>query len=330
MLTVGCGGARGEDPSAVPWELCRWLTAPLPDGACVSDDPWLSLAARQTGRPALDLNSLNVVVSGADPVTVAAQQSALGFLALGRSDPPRWPLVLPLNWNADPFKDSNWRFQLNAWRFIDPLILAWKQTGEPAYIDESLRLIADWHRFHIEERRPSPYGWGDMATGIRAMKLGWFLDSALRGEIALDAAHRSLLFELAHRRARMLREEDFLADGNHGLFQMHGLLALCRTLPYVESCTGAAAYAEGAMQKLLTLQFTDEGVHREHSPSYHMFVADTLRRMLRSGWYDDFEFVRRSMSRVDANRVWMYHRGRQGGDGRRQRSGKHSLPLPDR
>ncbi len=146
-----------------------------------------------------------------------------------------------------------------------------------------------------------------MATGIRAMKLAWLADHALRGDIVTTAAQGELLIELAERHARKLREEDFLSDGNHGLFQLHGLLALCNTLPYLKSCPGGVAYAGTAMERLLSLQFTNEGVHREHSPEYHQFVADVLQTMLPSGWYDDFAFVRSLIPLVEANRVWMFH-----------------------
>ncbi len=39
-----------------------------------------------------------------------------------RKDATPWPLQLPLDWSADPFKDNNWLFQVHAWRMIDPLL----------------------------------------------------------------------------------------------------------------------------------------------------------------------------------------------------------------
>lgn len=308
VLTASCGGgSSNEDLASAPSGLCRWLTSELPDGECVAVAPWTSLAAWRTDQPQVDLSWLGLGSSGTDPVEAAALQSQLGFLAPGRSDLPRWPLVAPLNWNADPFHDSNWRFQLDAWRMLDPLILAWHQTGQAAYMGEALRIVDDWYLYHIEQGRSSAYGWGDMATGLRAMKLAWFLDTALREAFILDAAQREHLLELAQRHVHALQQEDFLAEGNHGLFQMHGLLALCMTVPYLDGCSSGVNYAKGAMQRLLRLQFTDEGVHREHSPAYHLFVADTLKRMLRPGWYDGFAFVQSLLPRVEANRVWMYH-----------------------
>lgn len=204
---------------------------------------------------------------------------------------------------------------------IDTLILAWQQTGKAEYVEGALRIVDDWHRYHIEQRRSSYYGWGDMATGIRAMKLAWFLDKALRGAIEVDGPRRSRLLSLADRHAQVLRQEGFIAEGNHGLFQTHGLLALCRTLPHLANCQDAVAYAERATERLLRTQFTEEGGHREHSPAYHMFVADIVKRMLRSGWYDDFTGVRALVARIESNRVWMYHPNGEGvlvGDSERE------------
>lgn len=303
----GCGGSAGEERSARNSELCEWLVPAMPGGNCVDVDPWKALSSSQAGQKEVDIAWLNVVRAGPDPVQTAIEQQRLGYQAPGRPDLPRWPLTLPISWNADPFKDSNWRFQLNAWRMIDTLILAWLQTGDAQYIQSALDIVDDWYRYHIEQRRSSYYGWGDMATGIRAMKLAWILDMSLRGRIQLDDQRRYRFLALASRHAQVLQQEGFLAEGNHGLFQTHGLLALCKTLPYVATCQGAVAYAERATESLLRTQFTDEGGHREHSPAYHMFVADTVKRMLRSGWYDDFTGVRTLVARVEANRVWLYH-----------------------
>lgn len=303
VAAAGCGSGGGEDEAA---GACRWLTTTLADGSCSAVDPWASLGIWQSGQAALDAAVLNLAVGG-DAVEVARRQAAQGFQPPGRSELPPWPLQLPLDWGADPFDDRNWQFQLNAWRMLDPLIVAWETTRAPGHLDEAMALVADWHRFHVVQGRHSSHGWNDMATGIRAMKLAWLADHALRGDFAVTPERGMLLIELAERHARKLREEDFLSDGNHGLFQLHGLLALCNTLPHLRSCPGGVAYAEGAMERLLGLQFTNEGVHREHSPEYHQFVADVLQTMLPSGWYDGFGFTRRLLPLVEANRVWMFH-----------------------
>ena len=126
ILVVGCGSGGGSDDEAVG--ACRWLTTGLADGNCSAVVPWVSLATSQSGQPPLETDVLNFAVTG-NAVTAAERQSTLGFQPPGRTDLPPWPLVLPLDWNADPYNDSNWRFHLNAWRMLDPLIKAWEQMA---------------------------------------------------------------------------------------------------------------------------------------------------------------------------------------------------------
>lgn len=314
VLSQGCNSSDPEvsagpgvppDPGVPsdPAELCKQLTPNLANGPCGAN-AWSDLSTWRVTQTRLDTGYLNFVTTP-DPIQAAALQAEQGFQASGRADLPFWPLSLPLNWDADPFKDTNWRFQLQAWRMVDPLVLAWLQTGDTHYLDDALVFVEDWHSYHIEQRLPSQYGWYDMATGIRAMKLAFLLDRAMRGEFELDVRGQSVLLELAELHVRKLLEPAFLSTGNHGLFQVHGLVALCSTVPYLKSCGGALAYAETHMQDLLSRQFSSEGVHLEHSPEYHLFVSATVQGMLGSGWYKNFEYIQHLMPEVQANRVWM-------------------------
>lgn len=72
-------------------------------------------------------------------------------------------------------------------------VAAWMQTGDPQFTESALAIIEDWHEFHIERALPSEFGWYDMSTGIRAMKLSFFLDRALRGEFETPDRRRALL-----------------------------------------------------------------------------------------------------------------------------------------
>lgn len=309
VVLAGCNasdGPSGSPPAPEPLEpvaLCQWLTEEIAGEPC-SARSWEALARGIAAEPRADAVSLNFN-QPADAVQAAEFLREHGFQAPGREDLSPWPIDLPLAWDADPYHDRNWRFQLHAWRMLDPLVFAWMQTGDAQYIEWALAIVEDWHAYHIELALPSAFGWYDMAAGIRAMKVAFLLDRALRQELELSDRQRNVLFELAERHVSKLREPAFLSIGNHGLFQLHGLVALCRTVPYLKSCPGALDYAESSWQDLLGTQFSDEGIHLEHSPGYHFFITDTVGQMLRSGWYENFEYVQRLMAQAQDNKVWM-------------------------
>ncbi|WP_313107098.1 heparinase II/III domain-containing protein [Stutzerimonas nitrititolerans] len=247
----------------------------------------------------------NIAVTRA-AITQARQLWETGFVPAGRAVAP-WPFQLPLDWNADPFRDRNWRYQLHAWRMLDPLLGAWEQTGNTRYLDDTLRIVFDWYEFHSARDQKSDYEWYDMAVGLRAMKLAYLLQRAFRGDVQLDDAEKAKLLHLAWLHARSLMDERLLSRGNHGLFQLHGLLALCNVVPSIGTCAGARDFVKTEMQDLLLRQFSFEGVHLENSPEYHFFVYNTVKRFMDSGWYEQFEFIHDLMERVGQNRVWMVH-----------------------
>lgn len=285
--------------------VCEWLATNSSDSSC-GPETWDSLKSRQSSRETLDTVYLNIFVGG-NPVQRAEEVINQGFKAPGREELPFWPIDLPIDWSADPFDDRNWQFHVHAWRMLDPLIMAWKKTGDAHFINRALAIVEDWHDYHLNRGKKSLFGWYDMSTGIRAMKIAFLMDRALRGDFDLDENMHLILLELSHSHAVKLQEPKFLSHGNHGLFQLHGLMALCTTLPFLKSCANAIDYSETAMEKLIQSQFSTEGVHLEDSPEYHFFGADTLQKMLRSGWYDSFESIYNLMEKVKHNKIWMVH-----------------------
>lgn len=312
ILSAGCNSS-GDSPEASvgtpeqqPNEiaLCEWLAINLSDGPCGAS-AWRDLAAWRA--PERKVESDYLYFGGhADAVQEARDQTEKGFQATGRPDLPRWPVTLPLAWDANPYNDNNWAFQLNAWRLIDPLILAWLETHDARYMQQVLAIVESWYTFHIRNKQRALYSWNDMATGVRAMRLAFLLDRGLRGEYALDERQHALLMELAQLHAQKLRREAFLTLNNHGIFQMHGLVALCTTVPYLKSCSSALSYAKGKIDILVGLLFSSEGVSMEHSPSYHFFGVSVINNLLlRSGWYKDFDNLQALIRVALANRIWM-------------------------
>ena len=65
-------------------------------------------------------NAISIKNIGLVPYSSYEVLIAQGFKP--RKDVESWQFSMPIAWNADPFKDENWRFQLQAWRLIDPIL----------------------------------------------------------------------------------------------------------------------------------------------------------------------------------------------------------------
>jgi len=222
--------------------------------------------------------------------------------------------MAPTDWSEDPFHDRNWRFQLHSWRPLDPYIVAHDLTGAPGALAKAADLMLLWREAEAASSDDALF-WNDMGSGLRAAKLAYVIDHMAAGQ-GLDSVVREALIALARSHLRRLRVESFFSLSNHGLFQVHGLMALINVMPVAPEADHGQAFAERMFDRILTSQFGDEGVHLEHSPGYHYFVILTLRKMMASGWYDGMVHVREIIDRATAALPWfVFPNGRMAGVG---------------
>lgn len=185
-------------------------------------------------------------------------------------------LAPPVDWAGDPFRDRNWCFQLHAWRMNAPFLKAYQASQDAALLREALNYALDWWRFH-QRKKATDFSWKDMAVGLRAMQLAYFLQEEARGRLDLDAAEKAALRAMAEAHAAKLSREGFLRLNNHGLFQAYGLKLLATVLGADQE------RADGFIQKVLLSQFCDNGVHKENSPEYHAMMLSLLKRFSQFG-----------------------------------------------
>ena len=188
-----------------------------------------------------------------------------------RADIAAVRLTHPLDWNMDPFHDRNWRYQLSAWRMLNPIWARWYGRDWSRLVAEVMPWVHDWYVYHVVLKRSSDFAWYDMAAGYRAQHLAMLLHLQKEHLIALTPEQLSEVRTLARLHMRKLRDPTFVTHGNHGIFQIHGLRLLCLSWPDA-ACRGEEAYSSRLMADLLHSQFGSYGVHTENSPAYHLFV----------------------------------------------------------
>jgi hypothetical protein len=223
------------------------------------------------------------------PTPVALQKSDFGIFGgdyrvqirngfRPRKDVSPIHLTHPLDWNMDPFKDRNWRFQLSAWRMLNPIWSRWYGRDWKRLGDEVMPWVHDWYDYHVIRRKASDFEWYDMATGVRAQHLAMLLWLHREGHLALTPDQLREVQALARLHIEKLRDPAFITHGNHAIFQIRGLRLLCLAWPD-DACRGEEAYSSRMMAKLLRSQFGADGVHTENSPAYHLFVLSIFGRI---------------------------------------------------
>ena len=109
-----------------------------------------------------------------------------------RKDLTAWQLKIPVDWRGNPFRDKNWRFHLQAWRMIDPLIGTWYRTREPELLGQAFVYALDWWRPQ-KAVKPTALSWSDMGSGIRSLKLAFLLERHGRSDLPLTRREMSAL-----------------------------------------------------------------------------------------------------------------------------------------
>ena len=197
-----------------------------------------------------------------------------------RKDLEKWKIPDKVNYDCDPFGDTNWMFQLNALRTLDPLM----ENGiEEKHVEYVVNTILQWDQFDKENLGSGTYRWHDMATGIRSEKIGYILN-LLENNYPEKIIKISKLRKIAIEHHNKLMDEKFLSRGNHGVFQIHGLMALSNALGGLEYEKGEK-YCEHNMEWFLKDQFFPDGFHSENSPEYHIYMISVFEKIIDSGWY---------------------------------------------
>lgn len=198
-----------------------------------------------------------------------------------RSDVPAWKFDGPIDWTADPFNDANWCFTLHAWRMTDVYISELIDNPDSAVREVLARKAVDialsWCRFQASGGQ-APALWNDMACGIRAIRLSFFLSEQFSQNLRIAPDERAILTTAAETHLKKLKVDSYISSNNHGIFQLMGLHWLINELKPADR-EQQLSRCRTKMKQLFATQFDDFGVHHEHSPDYHLFSLQVFERI---------------------------------------------------
>lgn len=245
--------------------------------------------------------------NGADDLTIPYASEIIEGRFKPRKNIDYWEFSLPLDWSADPYHDDSWQFQLHSLYMLDPLLAAEEATGDEKYVRAALRILADWHSYHVVRNKAGKFSWYNMAVGTRSAKIAYLHNLICRNYPDLmDEDTGQMFLDLAESHvSRVIDGTIPLRMTNHGLFQIHGLMAMCREFDYVEACRDHRAFASRSLAKIIHAQFDDEGMHLEHSPGYHGFALGKLNRLIRTGWYEGLVDISDVVRKASENLFWL-------------------------
>ncbi|HYE43291.1 MAG TPA: heparinase II/III family protein [Caulobacteraceae bacterium] len=207
---------------------------------------------------------------------------------------PAVPVKPPIDWSFKDEATRSFNYHLHALDMIDPLLAA-DSAGltTEGYFERAFAVAVDWARVNSDADAPgvSPMAWYDMAIGLRAYRMAYVYDEARRRGVGSDEERELLRRAMDAHRRHLAGDEGFAAHSNHGLYQACGQLAMARRLSDMPGMAEAADQARRRLAAVIDAQFTEEGVHKEHSPGYHLRVLQTLTGAEKAGLLDTPELA---------------------------------------
>jgi SAM-dependent methyltransferase len=290
----GTAGGSAGNPAAASDEPRKVLGAGFtadesPDHAAAKRPEIAEIRAQLASRPLRLYDRINYVDAGAHDIKSILKGDTYTMLGF------EFRLGDAKDWSNQSLPRSK-QLMLHSWDPLEPLLEEHSATGNPELLafacafvssliefDRGRSLLKLDHAFGSDDGLAG----SDTAVASRFYRLAYML-AASAGETAInDELFHRLFVSLIEHGERLADESIFSPHSNHGLLLALGQFCGSSRFRGV-NVSGAdsmlsggefEAWIEQATKRLLTVvwdQFSVEGVHREHSPGYHLMLARSV------------------------------------------------------
>lgn len=182
---------------------------------------------------------------------------------------PDVTLLLPIDWLQNPFNNVSWRYRLHCMPMIDQFIAGNREQRDCENIANIVNSWITEFGGKSEQLLHPTFCWHDHATALRAINFCKLFEFAnANKELFEQSFIDNLIGSIHEHRSLLCKDQFYRKHTNHGMDQAIALLEIGKTI-------GDAKSIERGVKWLLeefNFAFTEEGVHKENSPSYHFSV----------------------------------------------------------
>ncbi|MED4391721.1 alginate lyase family protein [Priestia aryabhattai] len=183
-----------------------------------------------------------------------------------------------LTWKENPYKDDSWSFYFQSLDMVGYLTNAYEQTHSQKYLEKAQWYIESWMNANPSPtKQASRFAWKDHSTANRVVTMIQFWEQYKNSAI-YDKDFETKLIEMLEKHGDFLMDnKNYSAGSNHGIFQDRSLIELALIFP---DMSHSEQWYKKGMGRLITHvegDVTKSGVHKEHSPSYHLLVLNLFK-----------------------------------------------------
>ena len=191
---------------------------------------------------------------------------------------PTYPIKNRLTWKEDPYDDKTWTFYFHSLDMVGYLMNAYEKNPKQAYLQKAKWYIASWMVANPSPtNQASPSAWDDHSTANRVVNMIYFWQF-YKDSTIYDKKFENKLLKMLTLHGDFLADNKHYTEGNnHGIFQDRSLIQLALLFPDMNN---SKYWYNKAMKRLLVHvnhDVTPSGIHKEHSPSYHIVVLNLFK-----------------------------------------------------
>jgi hypothetical protein len=186
-------------------------------------------------------------------------------------------------------KPSISRFLFHCLDSVRELVEAYNLTGDRAYLDRAKAVASRWIYECLYLERPEQI-WDDHITALRAIVLCQLWVACLSANPYSPEFMQQLLSAILRHAERLAQKGFYRRGHNHGVTQAYALLALSLLLPSIPEASSWVELGRVRLEQQMAENVSQEGMHREHSPYYHLFVFNQFLYAYEFGLAHGIEF----------------------------------------
>ena len=176
------------------------------------------------------------------------------------------------DWSVDPHGSRSWQWTVAAFRFMPSVIAHHARSSDAGALEWALQALRSWQKAVRGKLKRYEFARNDHAVAAQAENLVFLLAHLHMRELCLDAWEE--IAAAIHRHADLLATEEFYSrHTNHGIEQARVLAVIADFFPDDPRSQSRMALAMDRLVDELDFAFTQEGVHVENSPGYHVYAC---------------------------------------------------------
>lgn len=191
-----------------------------------------------------------------------------------------YPIPVPVDWRADPYGNGTWRFHFQS---LHRLYALYKSPDDAA-LDAGAALVIDWVEHAMYEVPALDQSWGDHAIPVRVDRVSQLVERYIARRPVLDRRflHAAAQLVVSHVYA-LAAECCYQERHNHGTMQDLAILELVKRYPALRDGDRIFELAgRRLVDRQLRHSVTEDGVHVENSPCYHLLYVELLDSAIRA------------------------------------------------